>query len=448
VIVDVSGVLNTALKDHQEGRRDDARRGYVFLLVLDPANPNALHLLGVLERQDGRPYPAVRLVGRAGRVLPQLPGWAVNMANATREAVQETSRLIHDNRTDEAGDRLAEVLCHAPTHRDVLRNLGTVRLIQGRDEDAAVLAAEADRQSWIQSGETPETGLGVAMTALERHRVAYDFTGTVVIPAYNAIETIERTLDSIPSAVRYYRETQGDPSFKVHISVVDDRSSDRTAEVVIAWARAHPEQSLSLVVNNQNRRAGRARNVGANNAMGRYLWFLDADDYYFENHFAATAPQLDARPDIGFVRTAMYIENIDDQVSSSWRTASEFTYPCNICVRRECHDLVGGFPEEEPFGGAGPEDVAYSRALGQMFICGKTETVTVHYSMRPGNVLDRLKEDMLSGRQPGEGCVATPGFVAVEILIRRRLHALQAKRGMVWNGPPIMQDGRAWVVRY
>lgn len=444
MLFDIGDTLDRAILDHQQGRTDEAAAAYRSILCLDPANPHALHLLGVAERRRGNSLPALHLILRARVRSPTLVGLEVNLENALVQALDEISGWVQAGRVDEAGSALKRITAAAPPHPNILRNLGTIRFMQGRRDEAEELCLEAERLE----GGAGENGLRIAMGSLDRHRAHYGFTGTVVIPAYKAAAYIRTGLDSIAAAVRYAREARRDPSFKVHVSIVDDCSPDDTADVVRDWARAHPDQSVALIINNQNRGAGRSRNTGAANAFGRYLWFLDADDYFFENHLHVTAQCLDERPAAGYARTGINFDTFDEQVSAEWRDASEFTYPCNICVRRECHDLVGGFPEEDPFGPAGPEDVAYSRALGSLFLCAKTAVQTVHYTMRPGNILEKLHKEMLGGNPPGQGVTVRPRDIAVEILILRRLYALEAKRSLGWRAPLIKPERPMVVIHF
>lgn len=433
---DIAEALNRAIQDHQAGRAAAAAAAYRSILAVEPANVPALHLLGVAERRLGNSLTALYLILRSRFLNPAQHGLEVNLDNALVQALDGLSDRVQAGFIDEAAAALQRIVAMAPPHPGVLRNYGTVRCMQGRLEEADRLCREAD----ALEGQPNESGLRTALGSIGRHAVRYGFAGTVVIPAFRAAAYIRTGLDSILAAVEYARRVRNDPSFKVHISVVDDCSPDDTADVVRAWAAAHPDQSLSLLVNNQNRGAGRARNAGAANAFGPYLWFLDADDHYFENHLHLTARALDERPAVGYVRTGMHFDEFDGQVSPEWRHASEFTYPCNICVRRVCHDLVGGFPDEDAFGPAGPEDVAYSRALGSLFLCGKTAVQTVYYTMREGNILEKLHKEMLGGRPPGEGFDIRPRDIAVEILIQRRLYALEAKRTLGWQAPLIKPD--------
>ena len=58
-------LMRRAVALHQAGRLGDAEALYRRALVDDPANPDALNLLGVLVAQRGRPADGARLIRQA-----------------------------------------------------------------------------------------------------------------------------------------------------------------------------------------------------------------------------------------------------------------------------------------------------------------------------------------------------------------------------------------------
>lgn len=86
---------------------------------------------------------------------------------------------------------------------------------------------------------------------------------SVIIPVFNCAPVILRCLDSID-----YTEAE--------VIVVDDGSSDGSVEVVLGYIAVHPNVRL---IQKENGGVSSARNVGIEAASGKYLMFLDADDY-------------------------------------------------------------------------------------------------------------------------------------------------------------------------
>ncbi len=91
---------------------------------------------------------------------------------------------------------------------------------------------------------------------------------SVVIPARNEEQYVGAALASVAA--------QTWPLERLEIVVVDNGSTDATAEVVRAFQAAHPQLTIQLV---DEPRAGvaQAKNRGASAARGEWLLFLDAD---------------------------------------------------------------------------------------------------------------------------------------------------------------------------
>lgn len=110
---------------------------------------------------------------------------------------------------------------------------------------------------------------------------------SVVIPAFNAEETIERALDSV----------LGQSHRDLEVIVVDDGSSDGTAEIVDFFAR---RDSRVQLIRNVHGGPGAARNAGIEAARGEWVAFLDADDEYASRAFEAALERVGTQ-DVGLV---------------------------------------------------------------------------------------------------------------------------------------------------
>lgn len=93
---------------------------------------------------------------------------------------------------------------------------------------------------------------------------------SVIIPTFNRARLIPRAINSVL--------TQTIQDFE--IVIVDDASSDDTEDVV----RAIGDPRIRYSRNKENLHKGGARNVGIQHATGRYICFLDDDDYYLRDH--------------------------------------------------------------------------------------------------------------------------------------------------------------------
>lgn len=95
---------------------------------------------------------------------------------------------------------------------------------------------------------------------------------SVIIPTYNRAHCILQTIESVLN--QNYTDLE--------IVVVDDGSTDNTAEVIASIA-----DNRIRYFKKENGERGAARNFGAKQAAGEYLFFLDSDDLikpgYFEH---------------------------------------------------------------------------------------------------------------------------------------------------------------------
>ena len=103
-------------------------------------------------------------------------------------------------------------------------------------------------------------------------------TLSVVIPAYNE----EDGIAAIVERVLAVRGTLTAVGMDLELIVVDDGSSDRTAEITRCY------DGVNLVCHGHNTGYGAALKTGFSLARGEWLGFLDADGTYPPEHF----PQL------------------------------------------------------------------------------------------------------------------------------------------------------------
>ena len=104
---------------------------------------------------------------------------------------------------------------------------------------------------------------------------------SVIIPAYNAATYVGRTLASVRD------QTFAD----FEVIVVDDGSTDRTSEIVEAFAMADPRFRL---IRQANGGVASARNRALAEARGRYVANIDSDDLWRPQFLEKTFAALDA----------------------------------------------------------------------------------------------------------------------------------------------------------
>lgn len=104
---------------------------------------------------------------------------------------------------------------------------------------------------------------------------------SVVIPAYNAAETILYSLESV--------RRQTNPPLEV--IVVDDGSADSTSAVVSSYLQENALTNWRLL-RQANSGAARARDVGIRSALGSHIALLDADDVWLPERLVSSTRLL------------------------------------------------------------------------------------------------------------------------------------------------------------
>lgn len=132
---------------------------------------------------------------------------------------------------------------------------------------------------------------------------------SIIIPAYNSEKYIEKCLLSCCN--------QDLPKEEYEIIVVDDGSTDNTKEVVMAVRKRFFNIRY---LHQENAAQGAARNNGLRNATGRYVWFVDSDDWIKENCLSRIIQTLKEKELNGLVVGHATLQGDKQKV---WRTFNE-----------------------------------------------------------------------------------------------------------------------------
>jgi glycosyltransferase involved in cell wall biosynthesis len=161
---------------------------------------------------------------------------------------------------------------------------------------------------------------------------------SVIVPVCNAAEYLEEGLESVV-----------DQTVPPHeVVVVDDGSTDRSAEVAERFAASHPEVR---VLRRENGGPGLARNAGIAAARGDVLVFHDADDVMLPERIALQVGYLTMHTHVGVVigSTTLQLGSDVDPTSELVRrevATAERAQGVNIMVmaaRASVFRTVGGF---------------------------------------------------------------------------------------------------------
>lgn len=129
-------------------------------------------------------------------------------------------------------------------------------------------------------------------------------TASIVIAAYQAEKTIERSVRSVLA------QTATDTGLEV--IVVDDGSTDRTRELVAAMAADEIAGRIVLAPEAPNAGPSVARNRGLALARGHWIGFLDADDEFHPEFLQRMLSAARREPAADVVACAHQIVQADD----------------------------------------------------------------------------------------------------------------------------------------
>lgn len=92
---------------------------------------------------------------------------------------------------------------------------------------------------------------------------------SVIIPLYNSAKWLPKCLDSVL--------LQDVPEEQLEVICVNDGSPDESGEIARRYAEEHPQ--AFIVLDQENQGPSGARNNGMRHATGKYLCFVDPDDF-------------------------------------------------------------------------------------------------------------------------------------------------------------------------
>ncbi len=95
----IGELLNEAVKLHQAGNLQQAEQLYRQVLRVDPRQPDALNLLGVLANQVGKPEAGIELIAQAVALKPAEPEFHNNLAAAHKAAGNVAEAITHYRET-------------------------------------------------------------------------------------------------------------------------------------------------------------------------------------------------------------------------------------------------------------------------------------------------------------------------------------------------------------
>ncbi|MEN9358849.1 MAG: hypothetical protein RL095_384 [Verrucomicrobiota bacterium] len=237
-------------------------------------------------------------------------------------------------------------------------------------------------------------------------------TVSVIIPAYNAARFIGRTMDSVS------RQSFDD----LEIIVVDDGSTDDTAEIVLS----HPDPRIRLIRQaNASQAAARNRGIAASSAP--YLSFLDADDLWTPDKLAK---QVAAMGDVDLCCTDGSSIDLEDALIQTgifpghsgavWEKllTRNFIACSSVMLRRSALEPLDAYFR---LGRQGCEDWdLWLRVAARGTVRHLAENLLL-YRIHPGNISKRLDLMIASQNQVLEDAAAAPPFGLPPDLLAKKI---------------------------
>ena len=239
---------------------------------------------------------------------------------------------------------------------------------------------------------------------------------SIVICSYNRASYISDALDSL------YTQTAGLNAFEVII--VDNNSTDNTAEIFNQWSAAHPNGSFTYITETKQG-ASFARNTGAAVAKGQWLCFMDDDAVATPNYVENILKHIETKPNaVGFggriipkympaepIWMSYYVSslvgNFDYAPTACAFENGKYPLESNMIVRKDVYDAIGGFNTALPgvvgtlrIGGEGKELFYKILALGHTIYYDPT--ICVHHVVEVKKLTSEYMYRVASGIGRGE----------------------------------------------
>jgi glycosyltransferase involved in cell wall biosynthesis len=140
---------------------------------------------------------------------------------------------------------------------------------------------------------------------------------SIIIPVYNRAHSIRKAIESIL--------TQTFQNFE--IIVIDDASKDKTEEVVMSIN----DDRIHYIKNETNQERCISRNSGIEKSRGKYICFLDSDDYHLPYHLQEIYHEIQVKGEPeGFFFTNAWNETSEgvrsERMCPDFESVNSFTY--------------------------------------------------------------------------------------------------------------------------
>lgn len=224
------------------------------------------------------------------------------------------------------------------------------------------------------------------------------FEVSVIIPMYNSANDIVRSLNSVARQTLRVKE----------IIVVNDGSTDNSADIVEDWRKKNPNMQLVLI-NQSNGGVSKARNTGLKNAVGNWIALLDSDDEWHNNKLQVQYETIMANPNIDFIACNPIREKIErffwkkfeylNKITVSNLIFKNYFQPSTVVFKQEIVNVIGYFDETQRYA----EEGNYFMRIAHQYNCYLLNIRLINYgydkegfghSGLSGNVVEMEKGEL------------------------------------------------------
>ena len=209
---------------------------------------------------------------------------------------------------------------------------------------------------------------------------------SIIVPAYNAEKTIEKCLDSL------FNQTLKE----IEIIVINDCSKDSTLKILKKY-----KNKIKLIDNKKNLGPAGSRNKGLDVAQGKYIGFVDADDWVAPNMYELMSSKMNDEVDlvacsrINVTKSGekpIINKNKDTDAKAFTKTSN---YNCDKLFKREIiekHHLR--LPEQYSYAEDFAFGIRYKYYANKM--CILEEPLSYYLADREGSITNSYKRNLLN----------------------------------------------------
>lgn len=209
---------------------------------------------------------------------------------------------------------------------------------------------------------------------------------SVIVPAYNAEKTIEKCLESLLNQTLK----------EIEIIVINDCSKDNTLKILKKY-----KNKIKLIDNKENLGPAASRNKGLDIAKGKYIGFVDSDDWVATNMYELMSSRMTDKVDLVACsrinvtkkgETPIINKNKDTDAKAFTKTSN---YNCDKIFKREIIEKYNlRMPEQYSYAEDFAFGIRYKYYANKM--CILEEPLYYYLADSEGSITNSYKRNLLN----------------------------------------------------